>query len=447
MPSEGPLKIVQLTPGAGKMFCGACLRDNALVAALRKLGHSVIMAPLYLPLTLDEEDQTFGTPLFYNGINVYLEQQSALFRKAPQWVHRILASPSLLNLAAGHAANTRAAELGGITISMLRGEEGNQARELDDLMKWLRQEKPDIVCLSNALLVGMARRIRTELRVPVLCSLQGEDYFLDMLPETHRALAWETTAERAADVDLFIAPSRYFADFMTPRLRIPPGRMKVLPNGISLDGYDKPASRNTQAGPPVLGFFARMCRDKGLDRLIAAFIALKKRDGLQNLTLRVGGSCGPADQPFVDSLRADLSANGFSADVDFCPNLSHAAKQDFLRSLSVFSVPAPWKEAFGLFVIESLAAGVPVVQPDHGAFTELVEATGGGVLCQPNDDAALAEALAALLLAPERAESLGHAGRDAVHKHFGVETFAEKMAEFCREAVREFPLANRTAQN
>src|SRR5580658_4025426 len=158
MPSEASLRIVQLTPGAGKMFCGACLRDNALVGALRALGHNVVMAPLYLPMTLDEDDQSAGTPLFYSGINVYLDQQSAAFRHAPDWLHRLLASPALLKLASGAAARTRAEDLGELTLSMLRGEEGNQARELDELIRWLRVEKPQIICLSNALLAGTARR-------------------------------------------------------------------------------------------------------------------------------------------------------------------------------------------------------------------------------------------------------------------------------------------------
>jgi glycosyltransferase involved in cell wall biosynthesis len=437
MPSEAPLRIVQLTPGAGKMFCGACLRDNALVGALRALGHNVVMAPLYLPMTLDEDDQSAGTPLFYSGINVYLDQQSAVFRHAPDWLHRLLASPALLNLASGAAARTRAQDLGDLTLSMLRGEEGNQARELEDLIHWLRREKPDVVCLSNVLLAGMARRIRHELRVPVLCSLQGEDYFLDSLPPAHRQRAWETTAERAADIDVFIAPSRYYADLMAQRLRIPADRMKILANGISLDGYDAAPPTESKT-PPVLGFFARMCLDKGLDQLVGAFIRLKKREGLGDLKLRVGGSCGPADQPVVDSLRDVLAAQGMLADVEFCPNLSREEKLAFLRSLSVFSVPAAWKEAFGLYVIESLAAGVPVVQPDHGAFSELIAATGGGVLYTPRDEAALADAVASLILAPQTAQAMGRTGRAAVFEHYNAETMARQMARICGEAARKF---------
>ncbi len=434
MPENPPLRIVQITPGAGRMFCGACLRDNALVTALRQLGHAALMAPLYLPLTLDEEDQSAGRPIFFSGINVYLEQQSALFRHAPAWLHQALASPTLLKWASGAAAKTRPTDLGRMTLSMLRGEEGKQARELEELIDWLRAEKPDVVSLSNALLVGMARRIKAELRAPVLCSLQGEDWFLDALPSPDRETAWQTAAERAADVDLFIAPSRYFAELMQRRLKLAPERVRVLANGLNLDGYAAaPGQGDVQ--PPVLGYFARMCREKGLETLVNAFIVLKKRGRVRDLKLRVGGSCGPADQVVVDELRARLEESGLLADVEFRPNLSRADKQAFLRSLSVFSVPAIYGEAFGLYVIEALACGVPVVQPRHAAFPELIAATGGGLLCAPGDEPALADAIESLLLDPARARSLGEAGQKAVREQFGIETMARRMAEVCREAV------------
>ena len=217
---------MQLTPGAGAMYCGGCLRDNALVAALRRFGHQVTMVPLYLPLTLDEPDQSAETPVFFGGLNVYLEQKSALFRGAPGWFHGLLASRPLLNWAAGRAAKTRAADLGELTLSMLRGESGNQAREVDELIAWLKtQPPPDVLCLSNALLIGMVRRLKSELHVPVACALQGEDSFLDALPEAHRTACWQTLAERALEVDLFIAPSRYFGRLMQQRLGLPAERL------------------------------------------------------------------------------------------------------------------------------------------------------------------------------------------------------------------------------
>jgi glycosyltransferase involved in cell wall biosynthesis len=437
MAAVSPLRIAQITPGAGKMYCGACLRDNALVIALRRLGHSATMIPLYLPLTLDEPDQSAGTPTFYGGINVYLAQQSAFFRRAPAWLRNLLAAPALLKMAAGPAARTRPESLGDITLSMLRGEEGHQARELEELIAWLRREKPDVICLSNALLVGMARRLRSELRAPVLCTLQGEDWFLDSLPAASRDLAWHTAMARAADVDLFIAPSRYFAELMQKRLRLPGDRLRILPNGINLEGFP-PSSALRPPSSPTLGYFARMCREKGLENLIDAFLILKKRARVQNLKLRVGGSCGPVDQILVDQLRNRLAKAGVAGDVEFLPNPSRADKLRFLASLSVFSVPALYSEAFGLYVIEALAAGVPVVQPAHSAFPELIQATGGGLLCAPGDPKSLADTLEPLLNDPACARSLGEAGRKSVAEKFNLETMAAQMVEICAGAIRSF---------
>ena len=146
------MKLVQITPGAGGMYCGGCFRDNALVSALRKVGHDVIMVPLYLPLTLDEPDQSADTPIFFSGINVYLEQKSAFFRHLPRWLLKPFTSRWLLKLAGSRAAKTRASDVGELMLSMLRGEEGNQARELDQLTDWLKQgHQPEIICLSNAM--------------------------------------------------------------------------------------------------------------------------------------------------------------------------------------------------------------------------------------------------------------------------------------------------------
>jgi glycosyltransferase involved in cell wall biosynthesis len=172
---------------------------------------------------------------------------------------------------------------------------------------------------------------------------------------------------------------------------------------------------------------------------VEAFIRLKKREGLRDLKLRVGGSCGPTDRVVVDEARRALARAGVLGDVEFCPNLSRAEKLAFLRTLSVFSVPATYGEAFGLYVIEALASGVPVVQPDHGAFGELLAATGGGVLCQADDPEALAGALAGLLLAPERARALGRAGQAAVRQRYTVDIMAREVAAVCREAMRNFP--------
>jgi glycosyltransferase involved in cell wall biosynthesis len=417
------------------MYCGGCLRDNALVAALRKLGHSVCMVPLYLPLTLDEVDQSGGTPIFFGGLTVYLGQKVPLFRSSPGWLRDLLASPRLLSWAAGKAAKTRPADLGELSLSMLRGEAGNQARELEELIRWLKtQPRPDVLCLSNALLLGMARRLKSALGAPVACALQGEDTFLDALPEPHRAECWRTLAERAAEVELFIAPSRYFAELMRQRLGLTAQQVRVVYNGINLEGYSpepngpSPASAGPSVAEPVLGYFARMCPEKGLDTLVEAYLLVRQRGRVGRVKLRVGGSCGPTDEAFVRTLQDRLQAAGVLSDAEFRPNVDRRGKIELLESLSVFSVPARYGEAFGLYVIEAMAAGVPLVLPRTAAFPELIEATGGGTLCAPQDPVALADAIEGLLLDPGRAKALGEAGRRAVFERFSAAAMAEVMA-------------------
>ncbi len=433
------MKIVQITPGAGGMYCGGCFHDNALVAALRKLGHDTLMVPLYLPLTLDEPDQSAGTPVFFGGLSVYLEHHSALFRHAPPWVRQLLTMRPLLKWAAGKAAKTRPQDVGDLPLSMLRGEQGHQARELDELIGWLKtQHPPDIVCLSNALLAGLARRLKADLRVPVVCWLQGEDSFLDELPVSHRDTTWRVLAERVVEIDRFIAPSHYYANHMAERLELPGWQICVVPNGINLDGFEITRNSKLEIGPlapPVLGYFARMCPAKGLDALVTAYLQLKKLPGLEKTRLHIGGGCGPNDEPFVAKQRQRLAAAGVAGDVQFFPNVDRAGKVEFFHSLSVFSVPALYGEAFGLYVIEALAAGVPVVQPRHASFPELIEATGGGVLCEPGDPTALAGALALLLANPARARELGQRGQQAVREKFTAERMAKNVVKVCEEVT------------
>jgi glycosyltransferase involved in cell wall biosynthesis len=433
------MNIVQITPGAGGMYCGNCFRDNALVAELRKLGHDTLMVPLYLPMTLDEENQSTGTPIFFTGINVYLEQKIPFFRRAPKWLHKLLASPKLLALAGTQAGKTRAEDVSDLTISMLRGEEGNQARELEELITFLKNDqKPDVVCLSNAMLVGFARRLKAELGCLVVCQLQGEDAFLDSMKEPDRSTVWSTLTERAADVDLFIAPSQYFAENMARRLSLPMERMAVVFNGINLDGY-LVESPTTNLDAPVLGYFARMCEEKGLHLLVEAFINLKSRASMKHLKLKVGGGCGPSDQKYVNGLRSRLRSEGLLEDVSFHPNLDRAAKQEFLKSLTVFSVPALYGEAFGLYLAEAMACGIPVVQPRHAAFPEIIEASGAGLIAEPNS-VALADAIETLLESESQFRELQSNAILAAKEKFNVQTMARSM-------VKAFEQANHRSSN
>ncbi len=421
------MRVVHLTAGTGSFFCGTCLRDHALVKALRRLGHDALMVPMYLPLVLDDFGSSEGTPLFFGGINVYLQQKFGWFRHTPQWLDKLFDSPALLRQAGKRAGMTDPRELGEMTLSMIKGEHGYQVKELDKLVRWLIEEKPDVVCLSNSLLIGLARRMREKLRIPIICSLQGEDAFLDSLPEPYREQCWRLVQEHSADVNRFVAPSRYYSTLMQERLRLDVDKTAVIYNGIDLDGF-APA-----AGPPefpTVGFLARMCRDKGLDLLIEAFIKLASR--VPDARLKVGGTQTEADRAFVSDLKRRLEQANIANAAEFRPNLTHTEKQQFLRELTVLSVPTRSGEAFGLFVIEALASGVPVVQPNNGAFPELIELTGGGVLHGHDDASSLADALETLLLDGAHAAKLSRQGREVVKAHFTSDAMASKFDELLK---------------
>ena len=423
------MKIIQLTPGSGDNFyCENCLRDNDLVKALRQQGQDALLVPLYLPGRMEETGCEQNLPIFFGGINVYLQQKFSLFRRSPRWLDRLWDARTLLNWAAGRVGMTRARDLGETTISILRGEEGRQVKELDRLVNWLASEaQPDIICLSNALLAGMARRLKEQLKAPVVCLLQDEDEFLDALEEPYRETAWQILRERVADVDLFIAVSNYYASVMGERLKLNAQKITVVYQGILLEGFE-PAPSIPKI--PTIGYLSRMCPDKGLDRLTEAYLLLKKHNQLRQTRLRIAGGKTRADDDFINRLRRQLIAGGVWDDVEFLESFERPMRQDFLRTLSVLCVPERRGESSGRYVLEALACGVPVVQPRSGVFTELLELTGGGILVSEAGDAnELAQALEKLLLVPDQARALGIKGRKAVCEQFNVEGTARQLVE------------------
>lgn len=422
------MRIAYLTAGTGSYYCGNCLRDHALARGLRALGHQVLMTPLYLPLVTEDgaaaSNEDGGGQIHFGGINVFLRHKGWA-RMVPGWMRKMLDGRGLLKLAGKFSGMTHPDDLGALTVSMLKGEQGRQAQEIEELAAWMKTEgRPDVICLSNVLLLGLARRLEQELGSPVVSSLQGEEGFLDSLPEPWRAESWAVLKERAAETAGFIAVSRYYGDAMTRRLSLRPERVHVVHNGIDLEGFS-PAP--TPVKGQVIGYMARMSPEKGLDLLVDAFGRLKERPGTRDAKLKVAGTISGFDQRFVKTLMKSTSRRWPGGDVEYHPEISRARKLEFLRELNVLSVPAVYGEAFGLYVLEALASGVPVVQPHAAAFPELLEMTGGGILCRPNDAASLADGLEELLRDPDRAQRLGLEGMGKVREGFGMAPMARKV--------------------
>ncbi len=419
------MKIAFITAGAAGMYCGSCLRDNSLARTLMGRGHDVVLVPTYTPTRTDEPNVSLPR-VFLGGINVYLQHKSAIFRHTPALADRLLDSPRLLNWAAGFALKTDAADLGALTVSMLRGEAGPDHKEFAKLVDWLAVEvRPDIVDLSNALLIALAAPLRRRLGVPVVCTLSGEDLFLDGLPEPWRSQALDLVRSQVSEVDGFVTFSRYYAEFMRDYIGVPESRVYQVPLGISLDGHGRAPVRTTSDTAPTVGYLSRICHEKGLHILIEAFRRLREQARFAGVRLRIAGFLGARDQAYWDKLRGEIAGCGLSDAVEYLGEVDRAAKIRFLQSLDVFSVPSVYRECKGLPVLEALANEVPVVQPWHGIYTELINATEAGLLVPPNDPQALADGIAQLLdNAPLRAE-LGRRGRAAIERLHNADRMAE----------------------
>ena len=416
------MSIAYIAAGAAGMYCGSCLHDNTLAAGLMDHGHDVALIPTYTPLRSDERDVT-NEPIFYGAINVYLQQKAGFFRRAPAVLNRLLDRPALLRWVSRFAASTDARDLGALTLSILQGEEGRQQRELHRLLQFLESFEPDLVQLTNAMFLGIGASIRTHLGVPVVSGLTGEDLFMEELPAPFRHQVETEMRRRARDIDGFIATSHYYAAAMRTFLDVEPDRMYVVPLGINLDGFSATTAIDEEV---TIGYLARICPEKGLHQLIDAFRILRSEPDGQRIRLKIAGYLGARDAAFFDEQKAKVASWGLSGAVDFLGEVDRDQKMELLHAMDLLSVPTIYKEPKGLFVLEGWAAGVPAVLPRHGAFPELIETTGGGLLVEPNSPADLAQGLRVLIDDPQRRIDCGKKGRAAVESDFNTQVMTQR---------------------
>ncbi len=433
LPAEGlEMKAVFLTAGAAGMYCGSCMHDNALARALRDQGVDCLLQPVYTPIRTDGQSVA-ADRIFFGGIHIYLLQQLPWMRWLPATLRRGLDWPPLIQLATRRAQSTNAAKLGELAVSMLRGSGGRQSEEVIRLVNWLADEvRPDAVVFSNLLIGGALPEIRRRLpETRLIVILQGDDIFLDHLSEDARAQCVALCRELVTSLDRVVVNSRFYADKMGALFGIPPEKIVVTP--LSID--TKPFAGELVERMPAtdhefrLGYFARIAPEKGFHRLVDTFVQLATQAGNENLTLHASGWLGEANHGYLATQQQKIALAGLQDRFTYHGSPELAEKVQFLRTLDLLSVPTDYEDPKGLFILESLAAGVPVIQPDHGAFGELVAATGGGMVVLPNDVFALAEAVQRLKDDHELRTRLGSIGRATVLANHSIETAAQRMRE------------------
>jgi glycosyltransferase involved in cell wall biosynthesis len=433
------MKILSITAGAAGMYCGSCSRDNALAVELLARGHDVTLVPLYTPTMTDETNVSRDRVLF-GGISIYLQQHLSLFRMTPRFVDRLWDAPRVIRAFASRSLSTDPRLLGDLTISMLEGEQGVLRKEFEKLLEWFADEPvPDVVNLPNSLLIALARPLRDALKRPICCTLQGEDLFLEGLVEPYRGRALELIRRHVPDVDRFIAVSDYYLPTMSSLLGIASDRMAVVPLGINLAGYERRHGESDRGRGEDdvfrVGYFARIAPEKGLHLLANAYPLFRRRTGDARVQLEAAGYLSAAHAPYLEDVRRSLDKAGLGHEFTYRGAVDRDGKLAFLRSLDVLSVPATYDEPKGVFLLEAAASGVPVVQPRRGAFTEIVEKTGGGLLVAPDDPEALAEGLYALWHDRSLAESLGERGFHGVRAHYSIAHSADRLLDVYHSLV------------
>lgn len=425
------MRILSFTGGAGSMYCGSCLRDNALATELLRRGHDVVLTPVYTPTKTDERNVS-GEQVFFGGISVFLEQHSALFRRTPRFLDRLWDSSWALKLATKRSIKVDAKSLGEMTVSMLKGTQGFQAKEIDKLLDWLRtEERFDVINLPYSLLLGLAEPLKRELKTPIVCTLQGDDLFLDQLGEPYRSHSMKMIRDLSAYVDVFLAVSQYYYDYMPGYLGVSRDKLRLARLGVNTEDFSTRQARPD--GPFTIGYFARVAPEKGLHVLVDAYRRMRKRPGSDGSRLLAAGYLPPEYRRYLDDAKRLLQESDLGAEFEYRGEVDRAAKVAFFHDIDVLSVPTTYKEPKGLFLMEAMASGVPVVQPRRGAFPEIVENTGGGLIVDEDDPDALADGLLALKQDPVLASTLGAAGASGVRQHYTVARMTDQVETVYRE--------------
>jgi glycosyltransferase involved in cell wall biosynthesis len=423
------MHLALITAGGAGMFCGSCMHDNTLARALQAQGHEVTLIPLYTPIRVDELDVSEHR-VFLGGINVYLAGRWPWWSRLPRWLRSWLDSPAVLRFVSRFAVSSDARELGDLTIALLQGDHGPHREAISELVDWLAQDlRPDCVLLSNALLAGVVPRLRQSYRGPVWSLLQGDDIFLNDLVEPFRSQAFELMRGLMPQFTGLLTHSDYYRREMSRQLGFPVEQARVVPLGIDFAGHAG-QPRAVSREPFTIGYFARICPEKGLHNLVEAFRRVHARH--PHTRLRAAGFLGARDQAWFAKLRKDAADLGEAFEYCGSPP-DHAGKVAFLQGLDLFSVPTSYREPKGLSILEALANGVPVVQPRHGSFPELLEATGGGVLVEPENAEALAAGLERLLLDTPLRTELAATGWRRVRESFSMDRMARETAAVLQE--------------
>jgi len=409
------MKIVYLITGSGGSFyCANCYRDMLYFRAIKKVpGTTAKAIPLYLPPDSDvNREDAFDKNVFFGAISLYMREKIRIFRNMPQFLEKFFNCKPFLRLAAKLAGTTSSEGLEDMTLNMIEGDNAFRPDEMRRLVNYMKSEgMPDVIHLSNALILGLARQIKKMMDVKIVCSLLNEDDWIDDMAEPYKSKAWKMIGAESVYVDGFITPSRYYKEHFISKTGVKGDNIHIVPLGFDPPEY---ARSKDLSKPPAIGFFDRISYHNGFDKLVDAFIMLKSRDDIPGLTLNVCGGYTGVDKPFITEQIRKIREKGLQKSIRIYPEFSGEKKAEFFNDVDIISVPVRKHDGYGLYILEANSAGIPVVQPATGAFPEIIEMTGGGTTYSPDTVDELAASLKIMLTDRELRTRMGAAGSSYV---------------------------------
>lgn len=407
------------------------MQDNTLVRTLRMAGEDAVLVPTYTPIRVDEDDVSVDR-VFMGGINVYLSSVVPGWRFLPDWMTGWLNKPSIIQ-GLSKFGSTDASRLGSLTLDMLRGSAGPQRREIRQFVNYLCSEvNPDVIIFSNALLSGVLSELRDSFPGPILCLLQGDDIFLEALSDRWKPRVMDQLKQNCAAFDGFLTHSRYYRDFMASYLGLSVNDFRQIPLTVDSSGFDGNQHLQVTQEPsrPIrIGYFARICPEKGIQNLLNAADQILSE--VANAEIAIAGYLpGQHEKWFRDLLHPVQEQ--FPGRVNWLGSpADRHEKITVFRSFDVLCVPTSYHEPKGLYVLEAGLAGVSSVVPDHGAFPELVE----DLNCGCTYDASRPDALASTLI-----QFISHhAGHSvALPERIELQHGMKSTGRIIRQAISEF---------
>lgn len=398
------------------------------VKAIRRVnGIRANAVPLYLPPDSQTTDNEFDRNIFFGAISMYLREKVPFLKNMPDFLEKLFDSGPMLKLASKMAGTTRTEGLEELTLNMIKGDNAFRKKEIDRLVEYLSKDgKPEVIHLSNALILGLARQLKKRIPVRVVCSLLNEDDWIDEMTEPYRSKAWKLIADEAEYVDVFITPSHYYRNLFIKMTGVNERNITVVPLGIDAEPN---VQRSGNSHAPSIGYFSRVSHMNGFDKIVDAFIKLKSENSVPELSLHICGGYTIDDKPFIKEQIRKIRNHGYGSSVKLYHEFQGKEKQEFFNNIDLMSVPVRKHDGYGLYILEANAAGIPVVQPETGAFSEIIEKTRGGITYSPDTVEALSMAINGFLKDKESMLRSGRDGASAVREIYSVEKMSKALSD------------------